>query len=108
MSEVVVVAIITAAPGNETAVQELAASVIADTHAEDGCVTYALHRDVNDPARFVYIERWASMETLAVHGASPHIARFREALPALAGAPSEILVLEPIAHGEPSKGTLAG
>ena len=108
MSEVVVVAVITAAAGNEAAVQALAASVVAETHAEEGCTTYALHQDVNESTRFVYVERWASQAALAAHGASSHIARFREALPALAGAPSQILVLDPIPAGDPSKGTLAG
>ena len=94
MSEVVVVAIITAAAGHEQAVQDLATSVIAETHREEGCIAYALHRDVGDPTRFVYVERWASLETLTAHGASAHIARFREALQPLAGAPSQVLVLE--------------
>ena len=108
MSEVVVVAITTAAAGQEQAVQALAESVISETHAENGCITYALHRDVSDPARFVYVERWASLDALTVHGASAHITQFRAALQPMAGAASQVLVLDALPVGDPAKGTLAG
>ena len=58
MSEVVVVAVAQAAPGKQAEAEVLLRSAIAPTHAEEGCITYALHRDAADPTRFVYVERW--------------------------------------------------
>jgi quinol monooxygenase YgiN len=77
MPEVIVVATLHALPGKEAEVEALLRSVIAPTHAEDGCVTYALHRDQKDPTRFAYIERWESRAHLDVHLAAAHLAEFR-------------------------------
>jgi quinol monooxygenase YgiN len=48
----------------------------APTRAEDGCESYAISADVDDPARFHISEQWASEEAVAGHMAAPHMAEF--------------------------------
>lgn len=108
MSEVVVVAIATAADGRADEAEALIRGVIPATHAEAGCLTYALHRDVSDPHRLVLIERWSSREALDQHLASDHLTAFRAAVRDLAAAPSQVFILEALPDGDPVKGMLGG
>lgn len=108
MSEVVVVAVITAAEGSTGALEAAIRDVlIPGTHAEEGCLRFAVHRDVGNPARIVLIERWTSRAALDAHLKTPHITRFRAAIGDLLGAPTEVLILEPELVGDPVKGLLA-
>lgn len=84
----VVAATIIAQPGKEQEVKDLLISVIKPTLAENGCVGYALHQGVADPATFVFYENWASQAALDAHLAGPTITEGLAALgPLLATAP---------------------
>lgn len=92
-----VVAVFRAKPGQEARVEELFRSVIAPTHAEEGCIAYQLNRDAADPARFVWTEEWESRELLDRHLTAPHILRlFNEQLPGLIES-QDVIPLTPIA-----------
>ena len=52
MSRVVVVATIRAKPGKEDELEMGLKELAASTHAEAGCLSYALHRDAADPQTF--------------------------------------------------------
>lgn len=109
MGEVVVVAIMTANEGQRDQLEEIAREVvIPPTHGEEGCIAFALHRDVRDPDRLAFIERWASPEALEAHLQQPHLAAFREKAGPLNAQPPQILVLEGIAAGDAVKGVLGG
>lgn len=107
MAEVVVVGAFTARPGQEDNAAQALADLITPTHAEDGCILYALHRGVDDPARLTFVERWASREQLEAHLGSDHVSAALARMDELMSA-SDITVFEPLAGGEASKGTLAG
>ncbi len=106
MPEVIVVATLRALPGKESEVEALLRSVIAPTHAENGCITYALHRDQKDPTRFAYIERWESRAHLDAHLASAHLAEFRAKMVDISAGPAEILLLDALPDGDPTKGAI--
>lgn len=108
MSEVVVVAVVTAAEGSGAEVEALIQSLIPPTHAEDGCIAFALHRDLADPHRLVLVERWTSRAALDQHLATAHLAAFRTAVAPLSAAPAQVTVMEAVPAGDPQKGTLAG
>ena len=74
MSEVVVVGSFKAQPGKEDEGLEAFKALVEPTHAEDGCILYALHQGSDDPARLTFIERWASREALDAHLKTPHVA----------------------------------
>ena len=108
MSEVVVVVVAQAKPGRGDDALAAFGEVSAPTHAEEGCVAYALHRALSDPDQIVLVERWASREALDEHLASEHLARFRADGADLWAAPMQIIVTGPAPAGDPVKGALAG
>ena len=80
-----VVAIITAKPGMRDAILEAFKSNMPAVHAEHGCVEYQPVIDSNDAGSFqtkigadsfMVIEKWQTMEHLAAHAASPHMAEY--------------------------------
>ncbi len=106
MAEVVVVAVITARPGHEAEVEEAFRAQIAPTHAEDGCLLYALHRDRDVPGRLVFVERWSSPEALAAHAGSAHLRTCAARVEGLLAAPPEVMVLDALPDGDPALGAL--
>ena len=80
-----VLAIVTAKPGQRDAVLEAFRGNMAAVHAEDGCIEYAPAVDAGNAGAsqtalgsdtFVVIEKWASMDALAAHAASAHMAAY--------------------------------
>jgi quinol monooxygenase YgiN len=67
-------------PDDMAMLRESAASMVADTRAEAGCIAYAFAEDVLDPGVVHIAERWADEAALGAHFATPHMARFNAAL----------------------------
>lgn len=108
MPEVVVVAIVTAVEGKSEQAEALIRTIIPPTHAEEGCIAFALHRDLDDLHKLVLVERWSDREALERHLATDHLAAFRARMPDVAGAPVQVMVMEPLLEGDPLKGSLGG
>jgi len=103
----VVTALVSVRPDAIDAALPVLETAITATHGEPGCIAYALHRDIKDPARFVIVEKWASPEALAEHGETPHIKQLFADLGPLLAAPPTIVHTEPLPIGEPGgKGLL--
>lgn len=66
-----------AVPGHEEELAEQLKALVAPTQAEPGCLTYQLHRDPENPGKFMFYERFVSQEALDSHTASPHLVKFR-------------------------------
>jgi quinol monooxygenase YgiN len=107
MAEVVVVGSFKARPGMEREAEEAFRGLVEPTHAEEGCILYALHRGIDDPNRFTFIERWESREALQAHLDSPHVEDLLARAAELFGDSAEITVYEPLPGGEEAKGSLA-
>ena len=108
MSQIVVVATLTAQPDKADEVQELLSGLLEPVHAEDGNVLYALHRGIDDPARFVFVEVWESKDALKVHGKQPHMADVLSKAGPLLASPPDIARLQAVPGGDAAKGSLAG
>jgi len=76
-----VIAILKAQPGKEAIVKQELLALISPTRKESGCISYDLHQDEENPARFIFHENWASKAHLDAHLARPHL----QALMAKAG-----------------------
>ena len=104
-SALLVIATIVAKPGKEKDAEAMLKGLLAPTHAEPGCVTYALHRQAGKPGMFYFVEKWKSRQALDAHLSSSHIAqalaRKEELLASL-----DIAVLDPIHGGNPAKESL--
>jgi quinol monooxygenase YgiN len=106
MSQVVVVARFVVAEGREEEAMGALAELAGQTHAEAGCLTYALHRAKDDPRTLVLVERWTSQIALDNHFLQPYVAQVGERAGELLAAPPEVTVLEPVVVGDPVKGSL--
>ena len=107
MPEIVVIGALKARPGKEDETREALAGLVAPTHAEPGCILYALHQGTDDPQRFVFVERWASREELDAHLRSPHIAALLEKADELLAEDPDINAFQALPGGEERKGALA-
>ena len=76
--------------------QALALSLehVRRSRAEAGCLAHAVHQDVENPARLVFVEEWADQAALAAHFAVPASRVFAKALGALAVEPPQLQVFE--------------
>ncbi len=95
MSQVVVVAIITARAGAEAALADLLAAQVGPTRLEAGCLRYDLHRDPANPATLVFLENWESKEALQAHMNTPRFLAARDRQGDMVAA-RDIKVLEQI------------
>ncbi|MFP2428825.1 putative quinol monooxygenase [Enterobacter ludwigii] len=93
-----VVAIFLAKPGTEALVEQLFRSVIDTSLEEDGCISYQLNRDTDNPRRFVWTEEWESKELLERHLSASHIAHLLSVILQYIET-SDIIVLNPLAGG---------
>jgi quinol monooxygenase YgiN len=105
-STVTVVALVKVKPGEEEAVIAVITPVVEQTHQEDGCLKYALHRSKTDPQQFVLIERWASQADLDAHFQQPYVGALLSGLADLLVEPPAIHFLEPTPVGDAQKAAL--
>ncbi|MEO0797271.1 MAG: putative quinol monooxygenase [Verrucomicrobiota bacterium] len=76
MSQLTVVAKITAKPGKEDATKEALLALIPTTLAEEGCLNYDMHVSCDEPGTFLFYENWASRETWEAHINNDHLQAF--------------------------------
>lgn len=81
---------------------------IVATHAEEGCLKYALHRNTGDPDHLLHVEVWRSQADIDAHFQQPYLHALLGKLGEpglLAGAP-DMWTANPSVFGDPAKGTL--
>lgn len=79
MSDVNIVAVLTAKAGREQEVREKLIPVVEASRRDEGNLGYDLFVDQSDPRRFVFVERWASLAAQERHHTqTEHIRRFQE------------------------------
>ena len=87
MAEVVVVAVARCKEGEQERMRSVMAEVAAASNEEEGCNSYVIHVDKNDPDRLVVVEHWASQDALDNHFTLPHTQKVAENIDALAEPP---------------------
>jgi quinol monooxygenase YgiN len=84
--EIRVVAILQARPGKEGEISRAIQAVVPASRAEAGCRFYACHTDQEVAGRFVFVERWDSLDALQKHAQAEHFNTFVATItPLLAG-----------------------
>ena len=108
MSEIVVVVSLQAGEGRGDEVVKAFAECIPPTHAEEGCLKYALHRDSKDPDHLIHIEKWRSQADLDEHMRSEHLAKVFTALgaPGLLTGRASMWFCDSEMIGEPAKAAI--
>jgi quinol monooxygenase YgiN len=79
-------------PGTEAKFEEVARKVVAATRQEKGNRAYEFHRDLEDPTRYVLVERWQSVAALKEHFAAEHTKAALAALGELGAEPPQIRI----------------
>ncbi|MDD2159089.1 MULTISPECIES: putative quinol monooxygenase [Pseudomonas] len=103
-----VVAVLTAKAGKEQQVEQVLRACVQPSRAEDGCLSYDLNRCIEQAGRFVFVERWASHEAIALHRQMPHYTAMAKALGELL-SDRQVYVLEALAEdGESAVGSDVG
>jgi quinol monooxygenase YgiN len=79
MSEIHVVVSLYAKAGREESLRRDLIQVVEPSRREEGSLGYDLFVDMNDPRRFVFVERWASADAQNRHHTqSEHIRYFQD------------------------------
>lgn len=76
MSNLTIIAHITAKIEHLEKVQAALLGLITVTQTEQGCVRYDLHQDQNNPNHFMFYEKWESRELWEQHMQAPHLTDF--------------------------------
>jgi quinol monooxygenase YgiN len=90
-----VVATLTIKPETRAELIAAAKTVIGITRKEKGCILYDLHESTTDPARFVFVEQWETMEDLMAHGGNEHMKPWRKVVKECMTAPTRIEIITP-------------
>jgi quinol monooxygenase YgiN len=77
--QLTIVAIILAKEGKRELVKAELIKLIDITRAEEGCINYDLHQDINDPNLFLFYENWTSRELWLKHMDNSHLADYKKA-----------------------------
>ena len=67
---------LTARPETYDALETLSLAHVHRSRLEPGCLSHAVHRDVENPLRLVFIEQWADQAAVDAHFAVPEAGEF--------------------------------
>ncbi len=91
----VVVAKIKALAGQEAEMKTALLEIIPKVKQEPGTLVYSLHQDQNDPAVFLFYEKYADMEALVAHSSTPYFKQlFKNIKSLMDGAPEITMYTE--------------
>lgn len=69
--------------------KKLAAELVEGSRKEEGCISYALYEDINNPNILTFIENWADQKAIDIHNATKH---FTTIVPKLSGLVEEMQI----------------
>lgn len=78
----------------EAAVERLAVEHVLRSRAEPGCMSHEVSRDVQQPLRFVFVERWSDMAALQAHFRVEASREFANSMAVLCQEPPQIEIYE--------------
>ena len=81
---VIVTGSVLARPETVDEIRALSLTHVHRSRKEPGCISHDVHIDVENPHRFVFVERWRDMAALRVHFLVPESRTFSKAVSALA------------------------
>ncbi len=65
--------------------------VAPNVRKDPGALLYVLHRDLADPNRFFFYEKYENEEAIKFHGSAPHVREFFKAMGPITKGPPEII-----------------
>ena len=67
----------------------VATKMCRHSREEEGCGTYNVYADLEQPDRYVFLEEWVDDSALQRHFLEPHTNEFMAGLPVLLGGPAD-------------------
>lgn len=80
MSELKIIAVITAKEAYQQDILKALHAVVDGTRKEEGNVSYDLHQDTKNPLKYTIIEVWKSQEAIDSHNQTEHFLSFVKAI----------------------------
>lgn len=74
------------------------------SRAEPGCLAHAVHVDLEDPLRMVFVERWADWAALSAHFRVPASVAFAKSMASLGARAPEMTIYEAAPSQPPARG----
>jgi len=74
-----IIAIMTVKPEVVRDILPIFEAVVIGSQEEEGCISYNLHQDINDPTKFVMVEEWESQKAIDFHRTTEHYKAFKNA-----------------------------
>ena len=75
---------------------QITKKLIEESRKENGCISYALFQDVNQPNILTFIEEWESKEAIAQHNLTNHFTEICPLLGVLCTVPCQVSLYEEI------------
>lgn len=98
MSQVAVVAKLTAAEGKDADLTAVIADLVSHVQSDEpGTLVYAAAQDAADPKMFWFYEYYGSADAAAAHSAGAALAKAAEGMRGLLAGPPEVHLLTPVA-----------
>jgi quinol monooxygenase YgiN len=91
---IVVTGDVVATPETIGQIRLLSIEHVERSRLEDGCISHGVHVDVQNPMRFVFVERWADWNALQAHFAVPASRAFARAIAGLAASRPSLQIYE--------------
>jgi quinol monooxygenase YgiN len=85
---------ILARPETFDEIKRLSLAHVRRSRGEDGCLHHAVHADMENPLRLVFVERWRDGAAVTKHFADKEARAFVKAVRALAASTTEIALYE--------------
>lgn len=89
-SEIGIIAVLKAKPGQEAALREALVQLVPPVRREPGCIEYTLHEGLDDPGLFIVYETWADQAAIDRHGQTPHFLAFAARCESLLAEPMDV------------------
>lgn len=97
MANIRAVAHIKARPDKVSEMREVLMALLEPTRNEEGCVSYILTQNTDDPTDFTFIEEWESLEAMSAHLGSSHVEEALSHLSEVGAADPDIRTYEVLA-----------
>ncbi len=86
-----VMVLLEAKPGKEAEMKELLMGVVEPSRAEETCLGYHLHQDINNGSQFMLYETWTSQQDHAKQFEKPYIIELGQKLETILAKPYQVV-----------------
>jgi len=70
--------------------KRLTKELIVESRKEEGCISYVLHEDINNPCILTFIESWTDQKAIDFHNTTKHFTTIVPKLSAIAKEASQV------------------